>query len=212
MKRKKAPGRDGKVRSTRRLVALSAAAATVWTVSQTVNWQAVSQSLSGLRQGSELVEEIVRQELIRPAEEGGQAGTVGLGAAGGRGIASADEQQSGDQRLSGGRRDGAAVCTGPDGGRGEGGRRAGGRGRREASGRGTEGEGGVRGGRKGAEKKESEAVSIDTSKIKASAIRVDNHTQGISVKAADYFEKKVTAETQARQGRASDSHHAHPYH
>ena len=69
MKRKRARKKN---RATRRLIALSAAAATVWTVAQTVNWPAVSQSLAGLRQGSELVEQIVRQELIRPAEEGGE--------------------------------------------------------------------------------------------------------------------------------------------
>lgn len=192
MKRKKAPGRDGKVRSTRRLVALSAAAATVWTVSQTVNWQAVSQSLSGLRQGSELVEEIVRQELIRPAEEGGQLAlsaweqlVVGespqlMSSKAAINDYLAEEEtarRSAQARMEEEEKADAEQAAEEEEKQAEEEQRA-----KEES----EAE------EKEQEKKESEAVSIDTSKIKASAIRVDNHTQGISVKAADYFEKKVT--------------------
>ena len=41
------------------------------------------------------------------------------------------------------------------------------------------------------QEEKTEPLSIDTSKIKASAIRLDNHTNGISVKTADYFDKQV---------------------
>ena len=66
MKRKKSTG--GK--TVRRLVALSAAAATMWTVGQTADWEAVAHSGTQLIQSAAWAERLVRQELIRPLEEG----------------------------------------------------------------------------------------------------------------------------------------------
>lgn len=65
MKRKKSTGS----RSVRRLVALSAAAATVWTVAQTADWEAVTASGAQIIRNAALAERVIRQELIRPAEE-----------------------------------------------------------------------------------------------------------------------------------------------
>ena len=65
MKRKKSIGK----RNVRRWVALSAAAATVWTVSQTADWEAVAHSGTQLIQSAAWAEQLVRQELIRPLEE-----------------------------------------------------------------------------------------------------------------------------------------------
>ena len=181
MKRKRAPGKS---RTTRRLVALSAAAATVWTVTRTVNWQAVSQSLSGLRQGSELVEEIVRQELIRPAEDGGQLALSAweqlvvtespqlMSSQGAVNDYLAEEQVA--ERSAHARAEASAQAAKEE------------EEKKEAEQKAKEEE---------AQKKQeekTEPLSIDTSKIKASAIRLDNHTNGISVKAADYFDKKVS--------------------
>lgn len=181
MKRKRAPGKN---RTTRRLVALSAAAATVWTVTRTVNWQAVSQSLSGLRQGSELVEEIVRQELIRPAEDGGQLALSAweqlvvtespqlMSSQSAVNDYLAEEQVA--ERSAHARAEASAQAAKEE------------EEKKEAEQKAKEEE---------AQKKQeekTEPLSIDTSKIKASAIRLDNHTNGISVKAADYFDKKVS--------------------
>ena len=66
MKRKKST--SGK--TVRRLVALSAAAATMWTVGQTADWEAVAHSGTQLIQSAAWAERLVRQELIRPLEEG----------------------------------------------------------------------------------------------------------------------------------------------
>ena len=66
MKRKKSTGKQ----TVRRLVALSAAATTVWMVSQTADWEAVAHSGAQLMQSAAWAERIVRQELIRPLEEG----------------------------------------------------------------------------------------------------------------------------------------------
>ncbi len=174
MKRKKRPRRN---RATRRLVALAAAAATVWTVARTANWQAVMESMEGLRQGSELVEQVVRQELIRPAEKGQQL------------VLSAWEQlvvTESPQLLSSqsavnenlGETDTTAEQAEES---------------RLAARKAAEAEE-----KKAAEAKEKEAAeaqkpaeSLDTSKIKASAIQVDNHTNGISVKVSDYFDAKA---------------------
>ena len=186
MKRKRAPGKN---RTTRRLVALSAAAATVWTVTRTVNWQAVSQSLSGLRQGSELVEEIVRQELIRPAEDGGQLALSAweqlvvtespqlMSSQGAVNDYLAEEQVA--ERSAHARAEASAQAAEEQAAKEE-------EEKKEAEQKAKEEE---------AQKKQeekTEPLSIDTSKIKASAIRLDNHTNGISVKAADYFDKKVS--------------------
>ena len=186
MKRKRAPGKN---RTTRRLVALSAAAATVWTVTRTVNWQAVSQSLSGLRQGSELVEEIVRQELIRPAEDGGQLALSAweqlvvtespqlMSSQGAVNDYLEEEQVA--ERSAQARAEASAQAAEEQAVKEE-------EEKKEAEQKAKEEE---------AQKKQeekTEPLSIDTSKIKASAIRLDNHTNGISVKAADYFDKKVS--------------------
>ena len=180
MKRKRARKKN---RATRRLIALSAAAATVWTVAQTVNWPAVSQSLAGLRQGSELVEQIVRQELIRPAEEGGELALSAweqlvltespqlLSSQ-----AAVNEEQASQQSV----RDRAEAA-----------RRA--EEEKAAAQKAREKEVQEKQEREEQKKeKAAQTVSIDTSKLKASAIRVDNHTNGISVKASDYFDKKVS--------------------
>ena len=184
MKRKRARKKN---RATRRLIALSAAAATVWTVAQTVNWPAVSQSLAGLRQGSELVEQIVRQELIRPAEEGGELALsaweqlvltespqlLSSQAAVNEYLA---EEQASQQSV----RDRAEAA-----------RRA--EEEKAAAQKAREKEVQEKQEREEQKKeKAAQTVSIDTSKLKASAIRVDNHTNGISVKASDYFDKKVS--------------------
>ena len=190
MKRKRAPGKG---RSTRRLVALSAAAATVWTVSRTVNWQAVSQSLSSLRQGSELVEEIVRQELIRPAEEGGQLALSAweqlvvtespqlMSSQGAVNDYLAEEQAA--ERSAQARAEASEQAAEEQAVKEE-------EEKKEAEQEAEEEEAQ----KKQEQEEKTESLSIDTSEIKASAIRVDNHTQGISVKAADYFDKKVNLE------------------
>ena len=185
MKRKRAPGKN---LTTRRLVALSAAAATVWTVTRTVNWQAVSQSLSGLRQGSELVEEIVRQELIRPAEDGGQLALSAweqlvvtespqlMSSQGAVNDYLAEEQVA--ERSAQARAEASEQAAEEQAVKEE-------EEKKEAEQKAKEEE---------AQKKQeekTEPLSIDTSKIKASAIRLDNHTNGISVKTADYFDKQV---------------------
>lgn len=188
MKRKRAPGKN---RTTRRLVALSAAAATVWTVTRTVNWQAVSQSLSGLRQGSELVEEIVRQELIRPAEDGGQLALSAweqlvvtespqlMSSQGAVNDYLAEEQVA--ERSAQARAEASAQASEEQAAKEE-------EEKKEAEQKAKEEEAQ----KKQEQEEKTEPLSIDTSKIKASAIRLDNHTNGISVKAADYFDKKVS--------------------
>lgn len=188
MKRKRAPGKS---RTTRRLVALSAAAATVWTVTRTVNWQAVSQSLSGLRQGSELVEEIVRQELIRPAEDGGQMALSAwerlvvtespqlMSSQGAVNDYLAEEQAT--ERSAQARAEASEQAEEEQAAKEE-------EEKKEAEQKAKEEEAQ----KKQEQEEKTEPLSIDTSKIKASAIRLDNHTNGISVKAADYFDKKVS--------------------
>ncbi len=188
MKRKRAPGKN---RTTRRLVALSAAAATVWTVTRTVNWQAVSQSLSGLRQGSELVEEIVRQELIRPAEDGGQLALSAwerlvvtespqlMSSQGAVNDYLAEEQAT--ERSAQARAEASEQAEEEQAAKEE-------EEKKEAEQKAKEEEAQ----KKQEQEEKTEPLSIDTSKIKASAIRLDNHTNGISVKAADYFDKKVS--------------------
>ncbi len=188
MKRKRAPGKS---RTTRRLVALSAAAATVWTVTRTVNWQAVSQSLSGLRQGSELVEEIVRQELIRPAEDGGQLALSAweqlvvtespqlMSSQSAVNDYLAEEQVA--ERSAQARAEASAQASEEQAAKEE-------EEKKEAEQKAKEEEAQ----KKQEQEEKTEPLSIDTSKIKASAIRVDNHTNGISVKTADYFDKKVS--------------------
>ena len=188
MKRKRAPGKN---RTTRRLVALSAAAATVWTVTRTVNWQAVSQSLSGLRQGSELVEEIVRQELIRPAEDGGQLALSAweqlvvtespqlMSSQSAVNDYLAEEQVA--ERSAQARAEASAQASEEQAAKEE-------EEKKEAEQKAKEEEAQ----KKQEQEEKTEPLSIDTSKIKASAIRVDNHTNGISVKTADYFDKKVS--------------------
>ena len=148
------------------------------------HWQAVSQSLSGLRQGSELVEEIVRQELIRPAEDGGQLALSAweqlvvtespqlMSSQGAVNDYLAEEQVA--ERSAHARAEASAQAAKEE------------EEKKEAEQKAKEEE---------AQKKQeekTEPLSIDTSKIKASAIRLDNHTNGISVKAADYFDKKVS--------------------
>lgn len=187
MKRKRAPGKN---RTTRRLVALSAAAATVWTVTRTVNWQAVSQSLSGLRQGSELVEEIVRQELIRPAEDGGQLALSAweqlvvtespqlMSSQGAVNDYLAEEQVA--ERSAQARAEASAQAAEEQAAKEEEEKKA-----SEQKAKEEEAQ------KKQEQEEKTEPLSIDTSKIKASAIRLDNHTNGISVKTADYFDKQV---------------------
>ena len=188
MTRKRAPGKS---RTTRRLVALSAAAATVWTMTRTVNWQAVSQSLSGLRQGSELVEEIVRQELIRPAEDGGQLALSAwerlvvtespqlMSSQGAVNDYLAEEQAT--ERSAQARAEASEQAEEEQAAKEE-------EEKKEAEQKAKEEEAQ----KKQEQEEKTEPLSIDTSKIKASAIRLDNHTNGISVKAADYFDKKVS--------------------
>lgn len=188
MKRKRAPGKS---RTTRRLVALSAAAATVWTMTRTVNWQAVSQSLSGLRQGSELVEEIVRQELIRPAEDGGQLALSAwerlvvtespqlMSSQGAVNDYLAEEQAT--ERSAQARAEASEQAEEEQAAKEE-------EEKKEAEQKAKEEEAQ----KKQEQEEKTEPLSIDTSKINASAIRLDNHTNGISVKAADYFDKKVS--------------------
>ena len=190
MKRKKAPK---KKRATRRLVALSAAAATVWTVTQTVNWQAVSQSLSGLRQGSELVEQIVRQELIRPVAEGD---ALALSAWEQLVVTESPQlmssqlavndwleeeeaaEQSAQARASAEEEEKAAEEAAEQAAQAAEEEKAKAEAEQEK--------------KKQEEEEKAAAVDIDTSKIKASAIQLDNHTKGISVKVSDYFDKKVS--------------------
>lgn len=189
MKRKKRPGRG---RSTRRLVALAAVAATVWTVGRTANWQAVGASLAGLRQGSELVEQIVRQELIRPAEAGGQIVLTAWE----RLVVTESPQllssQSAVQQMTAEQTSAENAAEARLKERSE---EAQQEAEQEKKQKAAEEKKAAQEQAKRAQKTKS--VSLDTSKIKASAIQVDNHTTGISVKVSDYFDKKVSLTLQS---------------
>ena len=189
MKQKRASRSGG---TTRRLVALSAAVATVWTVSRTVNWQAAGRHWGGLRQGSDLVQELVRQELARPVHEGA-ALTVweqmvvaespsllnGLSDAKAR-LAEADEEERQAVRVR------AEVRTEMEQRQSE--QAAAERKEKERKNRAKKEAAQKKAAAK--KKKQTREPEIDASRIRAADIELDNHTEGISVRVADFFDRK----------------------
>lgn len=166
-------------RVTRRLVALSAAAVTIWTVSCTVNWDAVAVSMNELRRGPELVEQIVRQELIRPVEEEGALELSGWEQLVLResplllsGQSAVSEEQVAQEREASAQE--AAEKKAAEEAEKE-------KEQKEAADKKKAQE----------EEEQAEKAELDTSKVKASDLQLDNHTNGISVNVADYFKAKV---------------------
>ena len=202
MRRKKAPRRTG---TTRRLAALSAAVAAAWTLGRSVSWQAVGDSLAGLRDSSRLVEELVRQELARPVTAGenlslweqlivsqspqlltGQA-AVEERLAGERNSAweaapareAAPVRETEEERAARLRAEGKASAE-----KEESARKAAARKKRAAQKRAAK--------RKAARTKKGRVPgTVDVSGVKSSALRLDNHTRGISVRVSDFDGKKT---------------------
>ena len=214
MRRKKAPRRTG---TTRRLAALSAAVAAAWTLGRSVSWQAVGDSLAGLRDSSRLVEELVRQELARPVTAGenlslweqlivsqspqlltGQA-AVEERQAGERNSAweaapareadpvreaasarqTAPVRETEEERAARQRAEGEASAE-----KEESARKAAARKKRAAQKRAAK--------RKAARTKKGRVPgTVDVSGVKSSALRLDNHTRGISVRVSDFDGKKT---------------------
>lgn len=187
MKRKKSIGK----RNVRRWVALSAAAATVWTVSQTADWEAVAHSGTQLIQSAAWAEQLVRQELIRPLEE--ECGVMLTGweelvvaqspvlliqrSALPKNPLDSDSSQEKQEQTE------KAVTEQ------------------------SQGQTAAKKPKKAAkaqkkEKKSGKATKkLDTSKLKVADINLDNHTKGIQVNMKDYFNKKVNLTLQpAKKG------------
>ena len=187
MKRKKSTG--GK--TVRRLVALSAAAATMWTVGQTADWEAVAHSGTQLIQSAAWAERLVRQELIRPLEEGSGVALTGweeLVVAQSPALllqrAALKEEGSLDSDLGRTKREQAAE-TAKEQKQAE---------TKTAQKQTTKA--------KQKEKKSTKATKkLDTSKLKVADINLDNHTKGIQVNLKDYFDKKLNLTLQpAKKG------------
>ena len=177
--------------TTRRLVALSAAVATVCTVARSVNWQAVERSFAGLRQGSELVEELVRQELVRPVAQGtaltvweqmvvaespqllngksavddqlAREKTEEAQAARVRAQQAADAKQAAEKEEAARKKKKEEK------------KKAAQQAKQAAAAQ---------------KQKQAASADIDLSDVTASDIDLDNHTEGISVNVANYFEKQ----------------------
>ena len=186
MKRKKSTGK----KTVRRLVALSAAAATVWTVSQTADWEAVARSGTQLIQSAAWAEQLVRQELIRPVEE--ECGVMLTGweelvvaqspvlliqrAALQKNPLDSDstqEKQEQTEKAATEQSKGKTAAKKP----------------KKAA--------------KAQKKKKSTKATkkLDTSKLKVADINLDNHTKGIQVNLKDYFDKKLNLTLQpAKKG------------
>lgn len=185
MKRKKSTGKQ----TVRRLVALSAVAATVWTVSQTADWEAVSHSGAQLVQSAAWAERLVRQELIRPLEEGSSVALTGweeLVVAQSPALlfqrAALREEEILDSDPNQTRRKQAAETAKKQKEKQE-----------QAA------------AEKQAEKKQKKSQEkmqkLDTSKIKVADVNLDNHTKGIQVNLKDYFDKKLNLSLQpAKKG------------
>ena len=187
MKRKKSTG--GK--TVRRLVALSAAAATMWTVGQTADWEAVAHSGTQLIQSAAWAERLVRQELIRPLEEGSGVVLTGweeLVVAQSPALllqrAALKEEGSLDSDLGRTKREQAAETA---------------KERKQEESKTTQKKT-TKAKRK--EKKPTKATKkLDTSKLKVADINLDNHTKGIQVNLKDYFDKKLNLTLQpAKKG------------
>lgn len=184
MKRKKTPGSQ----DVRHLVALSAAAATVWTVARTADWGAVAVAGTQLAQRAALAEKIVRQELIRPAEE--SAGVMLNGweelvvaqspvlliqrTALQESAAEETQRTTGEENMTREVLQQAAEGT-------------------QQAFRAVQQQGEqVQKEAKGQEKakRKRKQKKLDTSKLKVSDIELDNHTDSIRVKLMDYFSQK----------------------
>ena len=186
MKRKKST--SGK--TVRRLVALSAAAATMWTVGQTADWEAVAHSGTQLIQSAAWAERLVRQELIRPLEEGSSVVLTGweeLVVAQSPALLlqrAVLEEGSLDSDPGQTKREQAAESAKEQ--------------KKEetttAQKKTTKA--------KQKEKKSAKATKkLDTSKLKVADINLDNHTKGIQVNLKDYFDKKLNLTLQpAKKG------------
>ena len=177
MKRKKSIGK----RNVRRWVALSAAAATVWTVSQTADWEAVAHSGTQLIQSAAWAEQLVRQELIRPLEE-----ECGVMLTGWEELVVAQSPVLLIQRAALPKNPLDSASTQE---------------KQEQTKKNvteqSQGQTAAKKPKKAAkaqkkEKKSGEATKkLDTSKLKVADINLDNHTKGIQVNMKDYFNKKV---------------------
>ena len=187
MKRKKSTG--GK--TVRRLVALSAAAATMWTVGQTADWEAVAHSGTQLIQSAAWAERLVRQELIRPLEEGSGVALTGweeLVVAQSPALllqrAALKEEGSLDSDLGRTKREQEAETA---------------KERKQAETKTAQKQTTKA---KQKEKKSTKATKkLDTSKLKVADINLDNHTKGIQVNLKDYFDKKLNLTLQpAKKG------------
>ena len=180
--------------TTRRLVALSAAVATAMTVARSVNWQAVGQSVGRLHQGSELVEELVRQELVRPVAQGTaltvwEQMVVAESPQLLNGRSAVDDQIAREEAAQAARlrarRERAAARQAAEGER----QREEKRKEAERAKKAEE----VREAKKAAaaqKKKGTKDNAIDISDVTASDIELDNHTDSISVDVSDYFDRK----------------------
>ena len=187
MKRKKST--SGK--TVRRLVALSAAAATMWTVGQTADWDAVAHSGTQLIQSAAWAERLVRQELIRPLEEGSSVVLTGweeLVVAQSPALllqrAALKEEGSLDSDPGQTKREQAAESA------------------KEQKKEETKTAQKKTTKAKQKEKKSAKATKkLDTSKLKVADINLDNHTKGIQVNLKDYFDKKLNLTLQpAKKG------------
>ena len=187
MKRKKSISK----RNVRRWVALSAAAATVWTVSQTADWEAVAHSGTQLIQSAAWAEQLVRQELIRPLEE-----ECGVMLTGWEELVVAQSPVLLIQRaaLPKNPLDSASTQEKQE------------QTRKNVTEQ-SQGQTAAKKPKKTAkaqkkEKKSGKATKkLDTSKLKVADINLDNHTKGIQVNMKDYFNKKVNLTLQpAKKG------------
>lgn len=186
MKRKKGPKRK---LSTRRLIALAAVAATVWTVSGTANWKAVAATMSGLWQGTGLVEQIVRQELIQPVENGKQM----VLSAWEQLVVTESPQLLSSQSAVNQRMKETGTATAVTETEEKKNRQAA---EKEQRAKDSEQKKEATAEKKAPEKKKAGSAKLmngklDSSKLKASDIQMDNHTTGISVKASSYFNTKA---------------------
>ena len=189
MKRKKSTGK----KTVRRLVALSAAAATVWTVSQTADWEAVAHSGTQLIQSAAWAERLVRQELIRPLEEGSGVALTGweeLVVAQSPALllqrAALQEEPRLDSDPAQTKREQAAETAKEQ--------------QKQEQEKAEEQENATKA-KKSEEKTKKAAKTLDTSKVKVSDVNLDNHTKGIKVNLKDYFDKKLNLTLQpAKKG------------
>lgn len=189
MKQKKSKNR----KTARRLIALSAAVATVWTVAQTADWQAVAQSGAQIIQSAAWAERLLQQELIRPWEEGDEGTLTGweeLVVAQSPALLLQREQVQVETPTTADpnqeKREQAAEHAK--------------RQKEEAE------KAAVKQAQKEKEKaeqkkKQTESAKLDTSKLKVADVNLDNHTENIQVNLKDYFDKKLNLTLQpAKKG------------